>query len=415
MENSSPTHLPLFTIDSLLALTLHPLLHPLPALLTPLCHLAVYQSIHHPTFPYTLLYVFVNVSINVFWYFDAQLAGGKPRALDWSEEVVLITGGAGGLGKVLARIFGMRGVGTAVVDVVGTEEAVRGEEGWEIAGEVSGREGERMESDAEKEEDVGAEDMGGCVRYYRVDVGDREQVEKLKTRVEKELGTPTILINCAGSANFRPLLSQSAQDISKSFTANYFSHVNAIQTFLPGMLRREQGGTIVTVGSVLGYLGCSGLADYTSAKSALTALHHSLRAELRLMSSSPAKPSTSSTTSQSSPPIPPATYPDQIRLLLLTPGQLLTPLFSRITPPRPFLGPLVPPELLAKEIVKRVDAGVSGEWSVPFYARWAGGVWGILPEGVREGFRVGMGWDEAGWAAATGGEDGSRVEGKKRE
>lgn len=39
---------------------------------------------------------------------------------------------------------------------------------------------------------------------------------------------------------------------------NLLAHFHTIQTFLPGMLRHG-AGTIVTISSVLGYLGCRNL------------------------------------------------------------------------------------------------------------------------------------------------------------
>lgn len=44
----------------------------------------------------------------------------------------------------------------------------------------------------------------------------------------------------------------------RSFRVNLISHFHTIREFLPGMLE-ENRGTIVTVASVLGYLGCAKL------------------------------------------------------------------------------------------------------------------------------------------------------------
>ena len=45
----------------------------------------------------------------------------------------------------------------------------------------------------------------------------------------------------------------------RTYRVNVLSHYHTIQTFLPDMLKRPNGGTIVTVSSVLGKLGCAGL------------------------------------------------------------------------------------------------------------------------------------------------------------
>lgn len=114
--------------------------------------------------------------------------------------------------------------------------------------------------------------------------------------------------------------------------------------------KSETGGTIVTIASVLGKLGASHLSDYTAAKAGLIAMHASLRAEL------------------ASPAAPPGS--EDIRTILVTPGQLSTNLFVGVKTPSSFFGPVVEPVELAREIVRMVDAGESGEISMPLYAKW---------------------------------------------
>ncbi len=249
-----------------------------------------------------------------------------------------------------------------------------------------------------------------------------------------QLGTPTILINNAGIVNGKRFMELTAEEIVsilnlhhllkrvysfplRTYRVNLLSHYHTIQTFLPGMLRRPHGGTIVTVSSVLGYLGSASLcmsnlpdpsslllciplptvhnpsiptntqpsADYTSSKAALTALHHSLAAELSLLSTTT---STLPTTSSS--------YPSQIRTILLTPGQIHTPLFSHITPPSPFLGPILDPSEVAAAIIKAIDSGTNAEIALPLYARWIGWL-GVLPAGCKGLARRWAGLDWAAW------------------
>lgn len=204
-----------------------------------------------------------------------------------------------------------------------------------------------------------------------------------------KLGTPSILINNAGVVNGKPLLSLSPQDIDRNFRVNLLSHFHTIQTFLPGMLQLNNGGTIVTVSSVLGHLGCANLSDYTAAKAGLIALHASLSAEL-------------------------AQYPN-LKTLLVTPGQLSTPLFEGVRTPSHFLGPVLEPVDVAKEIIGAIDAGVSGELAMPLYARWVG-ILGVLPVGLQKMARWAAGLDEAmkGFRGRGGsGESGSDKERNK--
>ena len=85
---------------------------------------------------------------------NARLAlGGRKRDFDWAEEVVVVTGGAGGLGLLLAEVYGMRGVTVAVLDV---KDAPDGGEARNVT-------------------------------FYKCDVGDREQVARAAERIEKEV------------------------------------------------------------------------------------------------------------------------------------------------------------------------------------------------------------------------------------
>ena len=164
--------------------------------------------------------------------------------------------------------------------------------------------------------------------------------------------------------------------MSRTFNVNTLSHFHTIRTFLPGMLGSPTGGTIVTVASVLGKLGASHLSDYSASKAALIAMHISLRAELD--ASSTVAPEGA----------------EDIRTILVTPGQLATPLFAGLTTPSTFLGPVVEPVELAREIVRMIDAGENGVIGMPLYTRWIDWIH-VLPVGVQSVVRRVSGTDRA--------------------
>lgn len=115
-------------------------------------------------------------------------------------------------------------------------------------------------------------------------------------------------------------------------------------------------GTIVTVSSVIGKLGAARLSDYAASKAGITAMHRSLVAELK-------------------------STPD-IKTVLVTPGQLTTPLFNGVKTPSGFFAPELEPVDVAKEIIAAIDAGVSAEVSLPLYARWVDWM-NVMPVGVQ--------------------------------
>ncbi|TLD24705.1 short chain dehydrogenase/reductase [Venturia nashicola] len=281
------------TIDVLYSAALKTILHPFVAFMIPV-------SLRAVTVPYSNISMQVSIAyatLLAFWWMlsviNKRVAFGLPREVDLDEEVIVITGGSNGLGRLIADFYAMRGASVAVLDV------------------------------AKRDDD----DMMG-LEFYRCDVGDRTQVEAAAAKLRKDLGVPTILINNAAVVNGKSILDLSTEEVEKNFRVNLLSHYHTVQTFLPGMLDAERG-TIVTIASVLGYLGCANLSDYTAAKAGLVAFHASLKAELSCSAHQGA---------------------EKIKTVLVTPGQLGTPMFGGLKTPSTFLAPIVEPVELAKEI-----------------------------------------------------------------
>ncbi|KAF1989776.1 NAD(P)-binding protein [Aulographum hederae CBS 113979] len=325
------------TIDLLVTVAQYTFLHPFVAWMIPLSLRAQLTPYTHTSFRLSVVYA---ASLTVFYFLSLlsqRIAHGAPRKVIHSEEVIVITGGASGLGLLLAQIYGMQGATVAILDVKRPRE-----------GEIKG------------------------VTWYECNVGDKSQVASAAQRISEDLGTPTILINNAGIVNGKSFLELTTRDIERNFHVNLLSHFHTIQTFLPGMLE-EGRGTIVTVASVLGYLGSAYLSDYTSAKAGLIAMHTSLEAELQQSTNSAAK---------------------QIQMILCTPGQLNTALFAGLKTPSAFLAPLVEPVDIAKAISKMIDSGDGGHIALPFYAGWIQWL-NVLPAGLQKIIRSLSGVDSA--------------------
>ncbi|KAH0339763.1 NAD(P)-binding protein, partial [Aureobasidium melanogenum] len=288
---------------------------------------------------YTLLYA--TTALNT------RLGHGKARKVVWSDQIAVVTGGAGGLGWLVARLLQLKGAEVVVWDIKAHEE-------WN-----------------EDDDDEG-------IKWYKVDVGDAEEVDAAYKKVQNDLGTPTILINNAGIVNGKPLLSLSSAQISRCFSINTLSHFHACRSFLPGMLASPSGGTIVTVSSVLGHLGASHLTDYTASKAALLAFHTSLRAEIKQMAGNKTD------------------YPgaENTKTILVKPGQLSTAMFSTLKSPSDFFGPVVQAKDLATEIVEMVEDGRDGVLCMPVYA-WLIEWLGVLPVSLQRAARWMSGVDGA--------------------
>ena len=162
-----------------------------------------------------------------------------------------------------------------------------------------------------------------------------------------------------------------ADMVDRSFRVNTMSHFQLGALFIPPLLSRPAGGTIVTVSSTLGYLGASHLSAYSASKAALLAYHVSLTVELSSMNS-------------------------DIKTILVTPGQLSTELFGSLDqgPIRGFFGPTVEVQDLAMKIVAMIDAGQGGHIAEPTYARWIAAL-ELFPLGLQRVIRTLAGVDTA--------------------
>lgn len=173
-----------------------------------------------------------------------------------------------------------------------------------------------------------------------------------------QLGTPTIIINCAAAQiNGHPLLGLPAEAFEKTVRTNLMAAFHLYQVFLPGIIAEaENGGTMVTVSSVLGQLSPAGLSDYSASKAGLSALHRTMEAEFR--------------------------SDERIKMLLVETGQMATPLFDWVRTPSHFFAPVLEPVEVAREIVAAVDSGRGGVLRLPAFAtlvNW----YAVLPGAVQ--------------------------------
>ncbi|KAF2734706.1 NAD(P)-binding protein [Polyplosphaeria fusca] len=176
---------------------------------------------------------------------------GVGDVYDWDKEVVVVTGGSDGIGKIVVGLLAERGVRVAVVDVQGlTYEAPRN------------------------------------VQFYKTDLADVGSIKESCEAIKREMGDPTVLINNAGCARGKSILDATEKDIRLTFNVNTLSHYFLAQQFLPAMIRSNHG-TIVTVASLAAYVTAPGMVDYAASKAAALAFHEGLAAELATTHAAP--------------------------------------------------------------------------------------------------------------------------------
>ena len=168
------------------------------------------------------------------------------------EDVVVVTGASGGVGRATARTVAERGVAVALL--------ARGRAGLDAAAEEVRR-------------------AGGRAFVVPVDVADAGAVDEAGRRVEGELGPVTVWINVAFASAFGRFVDLSVEEFHRATEVTYLGYVHGTATALR-LMRPRGAGTIVQVGSALAYRGIPLQAAYCGAKHAIQGFTESLRSEL---------------------------------------------------------------------------------------------------------------------------------------
>lgn len=111
------------------------------------------------------------------------------------------------------------------------------------------------------------------------DVTDAGQVDEAFRSVEEALGPVEVLVSNAGITKDTLLLRMSEQDFTSVVDANLTAAYRVSKRAVQAMLRARRG-RIVLMSSVVGLLGSAGQANYAASKAGLVGLARSLAREL---------------------------------------------------------------------------------------------------------------------------------------
>jgi len=237
---------------------------------------------------------------------------------DFTDTITLITGGACGLGRLVARKMAARGSHVVLWDVA--DESI-----VEAAAEIS--------------------QGGGKVSIYHCDVSDRAMVYRIAARVKKEIGNIDVLINNAGVVSGKPFLECSDEQLARTVEVNVLAHFWTVKAFLPEMIQANNGH-IVTVASAGGIVGSAGLVDYAASKFAAFGFDEALRTELKKQKLN-------------------------IHTTVVCPYFMKGKMFAGVRTRFPSLLPILEPEIVSERIVKAIDRKKSRLIMPPFvYATW---------------------------------------------
>ena len=167
-------------------------------------------------------------------------------------QVVVITGAGAGVGRATAREFAKKGCDVGLL----------------------GRDRQRLEQAAEEMRAYGVRTAVAVA-----DVADGEAVEAAAEQIEAALGPITVWVNNAMATVFAPVCELTAAEFLRVTAVTYLGTVHGTMAALRRM-RRRGSGTIVNVGSALGYRSVPLQSAYCGAKSAIRGFTDSLRSEI---------------------------------------------------------------------------------------------------------------------------------------
>jgi len=170
-----------------------------------------------------------------------------------TEQVIVVTGAASGIGQALCRLFARRGARIGLVD----------------------RDTTKLEAFADELRQAGAQ----CTAAV-VDVRQREQVQDAVRQMAAVLGPADILIPCAGICRGSTVDDLKTAELEEIVRINFFGTVYMIEAVLPSMLERKSGH-IVGISSLAGVRGIPFEPAYSASKAAVGAYLEGLRSELR--------------------------------------------------------------------------------------------------------------------------------------
>jgi meso-butanediol dehydrogenase/(S,S)-butanediol dehydrogenase/diacetyl reductase len=165
----------------------------------------------------------------------------------FTGRVVIVTGGASGIGAATVRAFAAEGARIVVADV-------DRERGREVAGAAGGI-------------------------FEAVDVGDAPMVHALVERTVVAFGRIDVLVSNAFATSLGPIERFALEAWTRTLEVTLTAAFTGLKAVVP-VMRARGGGAVVNVASISGLGGDRGLAAYNAAKAGMINLTRTAALEL---------------------------------------------------------------------------------------------------------------------------------------
>jgi len=215
--------------------------------------------------------------------------------LELKDKVILITGGAKGIGAAITRACAEEGAIPAIVDR--DEKALQ-----EMASHLSG--------------------AGQQFHCISAELAQADECRRIVTETQKRFGRIDALVNNAGVNDKVGLEHGSPEEYVASLERNLLHYYNMAHYALPALKKAK--GAMVNIASKTAITGQGGTSGYASAKGAILALTREWAAEL---------------------------LPYEIRVNAIVPAEVMTPLY------RQWVNTFPDPEQKLKTVVAKIPLG----------------------------------------------------------
>lgn len=169
--------------------------------------------------------------------------------IDMAGKVAIVTGGASGMGQIIARRLAKQGAKVAIFDV----------------------NAEGLQSTAAEADNITA---------FQCDISNREDVEARVAQVASELGAIELLVHAAALMPSHLLIDHTHEGMERLFRINYFGTTYMVRAVLPAMMERGSG-RIIAFGSIAGIALIPKMGAYCATKAAVNAYMEILQNEIR--------------------------------------------------------------------------------------------------------------------------------------
>ena len=164
------------------------------------------------------------------------------------ETIAAVTGGGSGIGEAMCLRFAAEGARVAVID---------------------------MNIDAAQKVVDHISKQGGTAQAFACDVTKQSDVQKTFESIGSSFGGLTVLVNNAGTAHIGGLEKTTEADMDRLYAVNIKGVYNCLHAGI-GLLKQNQGGAIINMGSIACTVGIPDRFAYSMSKGAVLMMTRSV-------------------------------------------------------------------------------------------------------------------------------------------